>query len=43
MRLICAADAPPDELYVAGTHSKAFKRTASRLVETQSAEYPLAG
>ena len=39
VRLICAADAPPDELYVAGTHSRAFKRTASRLIEMQSAEY----
>ncbi len=38
-RLICAGDAPPGELYIAGTHSRAFKRTASRLVEMQSAEY----
>ncbi len=39
IRLICAADAPPDELYIAGAHSRAFKRTASRLIEMQSADY----
>ena len=39
VRLICSADAPPDELYIAGTHSRAFKRTASRLVEMQSSDY----
>ncbi|MHA1537303.1 MAG: cell division protein ZapE [Alphaproteobacteria bacterium] len=40
IRLICSGEAPPDALYVAGTHSKAFRRTASRLIEMQSADYP---
>lgn len=37
--LICSAAAPPDELYVAGDNAQAFRRTASRLVEMQSADY----
>ncbi len=38
-KLICAADAPPDELYLAGHHSDEFRRTASRLVEMQAEDY----
>lgn len=37
--LICTADAPPDALYDAGDGSFEFERTASRLVEMQSADY----
>jgi cell division protein ZapE len=39
IRLICSAEAAPDALYPKGTHAKEFKRTASRLVEMQSADY----
>ncbi len=39
VHLICAADAPPDELYPAGDGAFDFKRTASRLTEMRSAAY----
>lgn len=37
--LICAAAAAPDRLYAAGDGARDFKRTASRLIEMQSAAY----
>jgi len=37
--LVCSAAAPPDTLYVAGDGADAFRRTASRLTEMQSADY----
>jgi cell division protein ZapE len=39
VKLIAAADAVPDGLYVAGDSSFEFERTASRLMEMQSADY----
>jgi cell division protein ZapE len=38
-RFICSADAPPEKLYQAGDGSFEFERTASRLMEMQSAGY----
>ena len=38
-KLLIAADAPPDRLYVAGDGHFEFERTISRLMEMQSAEY----
>lgn len=43
VRLICAADAPPGEIYIKGRHAKEFERTASRLHEMQSADYVSGG
>jgi cell division protein ZapE len=37
--LICSAEAPPDQLYPAGDAALEFRRTASRLVEMQAADY----
>ncbi len=39
VHLICAADAPPSELYQAGEGAFEFARTASRLTEMQSEDY----
>ena len=39
VKLLAAADAPPDALYVAGDGAFEFERTASRLIEMQSADY----
>jgi len=39
VKLLCSAAAPPDELYDAGDGSFEFQRTASRLMEMQSADY----
>ncbi|HEY5712888.1 MAG TPA: cell division protein ZapE [Allosphingosinicella sp.] len=39
VKLLAAADADPDELYVAGDGSFEFERTASRLIEMQSEDY----
>ena len=38
-KLLLAADAPPDRLYVEGDGRFEFERTVSRLMEMQSAEY----
>jgi len=37
--LICAAASPPDRLYPSGDGAEEFRRTASRLLEMQSADY----
>jgi cell division protein ZapE len=39
VKLLCAADAPPNQLYSAGDGSFEFERTVSRLMEMQSAHY----
>ncbi len=39
VKLLCAADALPDELYPTGDGSFEFERTVSRLMEMQSAQY----
>jgi cell division protein ZapE len=39
VKLLASADAGPDDLYVAGDSSFEFARTASRLMEMQSAQY----
>jgi cell division protein ZapE len=39
VKLLAAADATPGDLYVAGDGAFEFERTASRLVEMQSADY----
>ena len=38
-RLICSAEAAPQDLYREGAHAFEFQRVASRLMEMQSAEY----
>jgi cell division protein ZapE len=39
VNLVCTADAPPHALYAGERLTHAFERTASRLIEMQSAEY----
>lgn len=39
VKLLCSAEAPPQELYVKGEKAAAFRRTVSRLAEMQSDEY----
>jgi cell division protein ZapE len=39
VNLVCTADAPPPSLYVGERLASAFERTASRLMEMQSADY----
>jgi cell division protein ZapE len=39
VKLICSAQAPPQQLYVRGDGADAFRRTASRLAEMQSDDY----
>ncbi|WP_129794038.1 cell division protein ZapE [Sphingosinicella sp. CPCC 101087] len=43
VKLLAAADAPPDRLYPAGDGAFEFQRTASRLMEIQSQAYLAAG
>jgi cell division protein ZapE len=39
VNLVCTADAAPTDLYAGDRLKAAFERTASRLIEMQSAEY----
>ncbi len=39
VKLICSAEAAPDQLYPSGDGAEAFRRTASRLAEMQSDDY----
>lgn len=43
VKLLAAADAQPEDLYVSGDGAFEFERTASRLMEMQSADYLAAG
>lgn len=43
VKLVCSADAPPEELYAQGDGAIDFTRTSSRLVEMQSADYMAKG
>ncbi|MCW5580014.1 MAG: AFG1 family ATPase [Luteimonas sp.] len=43
VNLVCTADAPPPLLYTGERIAGAFERTASRLIEMQSAEYLATG
>ena len=43
VKLLAAADAAPEDLYVAGDGAFEFKRTASRLLEMQSEDYMALG
>ena len=42
VKLLIAADVPPEQLYVAGAMSSEFHRTVSRLIEMQSPDYQAA-
>ncbi|HSZ75424.1 MAG TPA: cell division protein ZapE [Rhizomicrobium sp.] len=39
VKFVCSAEAAPDALYATGDGADAFRRTASRLAEMQSADY----
>jgi len=39
VKLVCSAEAAPQELYPSGENAPAFRRAASRLMEMQSADY----
>ena len=39
VKLICSAEAPPDQLYVEGDGAFEFQRVVSRLMEMQSPDY----
>ena len=39
VNLVCTAAAAPPALHAGGRHAAAFARTASRLIEMQSADY----
>ncbi len=39
VKLVIAADAPPEQLYRSGHGAAEFERTVSRLQEMRSAEY----
>ena len=39
VKLVCAAEVPPERLYPEGEHAREFKRTVSRLHEMQSEDY----
>ena len=39
IKLICSAEAAPQDIYPEGKHAFEFQRTVSRLMEMQSADY----